>query len=79
VEQEEVAIARQRSSKRVSAAMNQHTTIEELLEGVFSVWSAPKLYNEDQREKLVTKNQVIMLKVIPVFNIISLDLVWWKS
>jgi hypothetical protein len=44
LEQEEAAIARQRQGKHVSAAMNQHTTIEELLKVVFSVWSAPRLY-----------------------------------
>jgi hypothetical protein len=32
-----LAIARQRRGKHVSAAMNQHTTTEELLEAVLSV------------------------------------------
>jgi hypothetical protein len=30
-------------------AANKHTPIEELLEVVFSVWSMPRLYNEDQQ------------------------------
>jgi hypothetical protein len=37
VEQEQAAIARQRQCKHVSVAMNQHMTIEKLLEVVFSV------------------------------------------
>jgi hypothetical protein len=43
VEQEEAAIAMQQHSEHVSAAMNQHTTTEELLEAVFSVWSMLRL------------------------------------
>jgi hypothetical protein len=35
------------SSKHISAAVNQHSTIEE---AVFSVGSAPRLYNEDLRQ-----------------------------
>jgi hypothetical protein len=27
--------------------MNKYATIEELLEAVFSMWSVPKLYNEN--------------------------------
>jgi hypothetical protein len=45
----ELVIARQRHSKHVSAAMNQYATTKEMLEVVFSVWSAPRLYNEDQQ------------------------------
>jgi hypothetical protein len=33
--------------------MNQHTIREELLEAVFSVWSAPNVYSKDQRGKLI--------------------------
>jgi hypothetical protein len=55
VEQEEAAIARQRRVKHVSAAMNQHPAIEELLEAVFSVWSTPRPYSEDQLEKLMSR------------------------
>jgi hypothetical protein len=32
----------------VTAAINMHATIEELLEVVFSVRAVPRLYNEDQ-------------------------------
>jgi hypothetical protein len=53
VEQEKTAIARQRSSKHVSAAMNQHAIQEELLEAVFSVWSILRLLSKGQWEKLV--------------------------
>jgi hypothetical protein len=55
VEQEGVVIARQQHGKHVSAAKNQHSTIEELLEVVFSVWSVPRLYSEDQWNKLVIR------------------------
>jgi hypothetical protein len=40
-----VATARHQCGKHISAAMNQHATIEELLESLFSVWSMPRLYN----------------------------------
>jgi hypothetical protein len=39
--------------KHISAAMNQHA-IEELLEAVFSMWSAPRLYNEDKQQQLIS-------------------------
>jgi hypothetical protein len=45
-----VTVARQQLSKCISAAMNQHATIEELLEVVFSMQSLPRLYNEDQQQ-----------------------------
>jgi predicted hydrolase (HD superfamily) len=38
------AIAKQRRSKRVSAAMTQHSTIEEMLETVLSTKSVPRRY-----------------------------------
>jgi hypothetical protein len=50
VEQEDVAVDRQRFIKNVSAAMNEHTTIKELLEGACSVRSALRLCNEGQRD-----------------------------
>jgi hypothetical protein len=53
VEQEEKAISRRRRGKHFPAAMNQHAKIEKLLEAVFSVWSSPSLYSDDQREKLI--------------------------
>jgi hypothetical protein len=37
-------VATQRCGKHISAAVNQHATIEE---AVFSVGAAPRLYNED--------------------------------
>jgi hypothetical protein len=48
MEQEKVAVVRQRQGKHVSAATNQHATIEELLEVVFSMRSAPRLCNEKE-------------------------------
>jgi hypothetical protein len=54
VEQEEADIARQRLGKHISAANNQQAKIQELLEAMFSVWSAPKLYSEYQLEELVS-------------------------
>jgi hypothetical protein len=39
VEPEELAIARQQLGKHISAAMNTHATIEEVLDSVFSVGS----------------------------------------
>jgi hypothetical protein len=40
-------VAMQRCGKRISAEVNQHTTMEE---GVFSVGATTRLYNEDLRE-----------------------------
>jgi hypothetical protein len=45
------ATARRQHGKHFSAAMNQHATIEGLLEAVFSVKSELRLYNENWREK----------------------------
>jgi hypothetical protein len=47
-------IARLAHSKHVPASTNKHATIEALLQMVFPVWSAPKLYSEAQRGKLVS-------------------------
>jgi hypothetical protein len=58
VEQEEEAVARQRQSKRVSAAMNQHVALEEVLGRVISMWCTPRPYSEDQQEKLVSQRSV---------------------
>jgi hypothetical protein len=49
VEPGETFINRQRFGKHVPAAKNTHATIEESLETVFSIGSAPRLYNEDPR------------------------------
>jgi hypothetical protein len=51
VEEEEAAVARQCRSKHVSAATNKYATTDELLGVAFSVWSMPRLYNQDLREK----------------------------
>jgi 3-hydroxyacyl-CoA dehydrogenase len=53
VEQAEAVIARQQHGKQVSAAANQHTTTEELLEAVFSSQSIQRLH-EDQQLQLVS-------------------------
>jgi hypothetical protein len=50
MEKEKAAIARQRRGKHFSAAMNQYATMKELLETVFSKWSSPRLYSEDQKK-----------------------------
>jgi hypothetical protein len=49
---QEAAIASQQHIKHVPAAVNQHATIEELLEVVFPVWSVLRLCSQDQQEKL---------------------------
>jgi hypothetical protein len=46
-----MAIARQQLSKHITVAMNMHSTIEELLEAVFSMQSVPRLRNNDQQDK----------------------------
>jgi hypothetical protein len=51
----EAVIARLRHGKHASAATNQHATIEELLQTVFSVWSTQRLYSKEQRRKLVSR------------------------
>jgi hypothetical protein len=53
-EPEEVTVARQQRSKHAPTATDMHATIEELLEGVFSVQSILRLYNKDQRDQLVS-------------------------
>jgi hypothetical protein len=42
-----VLVVMQQRAKHISAAVNQHATIEE---AVFSVGAAPSLYNEDLRQ-----------------------------
>jgi hypothetical protein len=44
----DAAIARQRRCKHVCTETNQHAAIEELLEAVFSVVSASRLYKDSQ-------------------------------
>jgi hypothetical protein len=53
-------VAKQRlNSRQVMAATDTHATIEELLEAVFSVWSVPIQYNEDQLSSPVSRNKVL--------------------
>jgi hypothetical protein len=47
-ESEETAVAMELQRKHVSAVTNTHATIEGLLEAVFIVQSAPRLYNKEQ-------------------------------
>jgi hypothetical protein len=61
VKQEEAATARQRHIKHVSAVTNQNATTEELPEAVSSMWSAPRLYSEDQREKSESSFQLAIM------------------
>jgi hypothetical protein len=42
-----------RQSKRATTAMNQHTTKEELLQKVSTMWSVPRLKNENLRASSV--------------------------
>jgi hypothetical protein len=44
VETEEMVVAGQWLSKHMSVAVDMRTTIEELLEAVFSGWFMPRLY-----------------------------------
>jgi hypothetical protein len=44
-----MAIAREQLGKYASVVTDTHAAIEELLEAVFSVGSAPRLHNEDPR------------------------------
>jgi hypothetical protein len=46
MEPEETSIARQRLGKHIPAATNTQATLKEFLETVFSVGSAPRLYND---------------------------------
>jgi hypothetical protein len=46
-ERKEAAIATQRCGKHVSVSRNKHSTIEELLEVVFSLWSVLRLCSKD--------------------------------
>jgi hypothetical protein len=46
-------ISRQRLGKHVPGATNRRTTVEVLLETVFSVWSVPRSYLEDGVTKSV--------------------------
>jgi hypothetical protein len=49
----EMAMARQQLGKHFPTAVDSQAAIGELLEAMFSVLLVPRLYNEDQRYKLV--------------------------
>jgi hypothetical protein len=49
MEPEEKAVGRERLCKHYSTAKDKHATTEKLLEAVFSVGSALRLFNEDRR------------------------------
>jgi hypothetical protein len=57
--EQETAIGRQYHGKHVSAAVNQHATVEELLEAVFSIPYAPRLCNEDWQQLCTQQAEVI--------------------
>jgi hypothetical protein len=63
VERIDAAISRQWNDEHVSAAKNQHATIAELLEAVFSMQSLPRLYGEDQREKLISRRLAVSMEL----------------
>jgi hypothetical protein len=52
---EKIIIARQQYGKHVSVVINNHTTTEELLEVLFSMWKLPRLYKEIQLEFPVSR------------------------
>jgi hypothetical protein len=60
VEPEETFISRQLLGKHVPGAMNAKETIDVLLEMVFPVGSASRLYNDDRRpaEMMIQKSRV---------------------
>jgi hypothetical protein len=47
-----MTIARQQNGKCISGVMNNHATIEEFLEEMFSMQSVLRLYKENQLEFL---------------------------
>jgi hypothetical protein len=47
---EKTSIARKRHAKHVPTVTNNHTTLDELLEAMISVWSVLRLYKENQWE-----------------------------
>jgi hypothetical protein len=52
---EKTSITRQQHDKHVPTVTDNYTTVEELLEAVFSMWSVLRLYKENQREFLVSR------------------------
>jgi hypothetical protein len=61
-EPEEMTIARQWLSKKAPMAMDTHTAIGQLLVAVLSMWSIPRLYNEDQHGLWGGKRRVMRQK-----------------
>jgi hypothetical protein len=53
VEQVEVTIARHWRGKNVSTVTNERTEVEEPLQALSPTRYVPRLYNEDQQDKLV--------------------------
>jgi hypothetical protein len=53
----DAAIARQQHGKKVSVATDMYATTEELLETMFSMWSVPRIYNEDKRGNYARNKQ----------------------
>jgi hypothetical protein len=64
VEHEKGSIARHRIINHLSAATNEHETIKELLEAVFSVLLALCLRKEDEKEKWISWRSESTLVVV---------------
>jgi hypothetical protein len=64
----------QRRGKYVSAATNQHTTIEKPSEAVFSAPYVPNLYSEDQPEKLVSRGLYLAAVELTTVQVTKLPL-----
>jgi hypothetical protein len=47
-----ICAARKQSGEHVSAALNQHAKLDELLEAMFSMRPVPRLCNGEERETL---------------------------
>jgi hypothetical protein len=62
------AIARQWHDKHVSAAMNKHATIKELLVAAFCTWSVLRLYNRNKQEKLVSCESEVGVSGLTVWS-----------
>jgi hypothetical protein len=54
---EKTPTARYWLSKYTSAETDMHATTEEMWEAEYSVWSIPRLYNEDHWDKSVSLGQ----------------------
>jgi hypothetical protein len=61
-EQEEMAIAMQWHIKHLSTVTSQHMRTDELVEAVFSMWSATRLYGNNQQEKLVRQKLKLVVR-----------------